>query len=313
LTSITVDSSNTNYSSSAGVLFNKLATTLLAYPAAKSGTSYAVPTSVATIDDYAFYGATLLTNVIIPTSVTGISDSAFSDATSLLNFYCLGAEPSLEGLPFKNVAANAKAYIKSGTSGFSPAGEYWNILVVDTYDYFVTYSSPDGSAVDLSAVKSGSAVQTAPTVPLRAGYTLMGWSATDGGSLVRFPYTPAADTVLYAKWTKNPVAAVATTKPSITGKAISNAKGSNKLTANKGAWTGDPVPSFTYKWYACTAQVKVAVKVVPTSCRSIAKATKPTLAVITSFKGKFIAVAVTGSVAGTTPTVWLSKSTAKVK
>jgi hypothetical protein len=69
----------------------------------------------------------------------------------------------------------------------------------------------------------------------------------------------------------------------------------------------------SYQWYSCTAQVKKEVDSIPRTCKIIAKATKSTLAVTNTLKGKFLAVAVTGKVTGTTPTVWLSKSTAKVK
>jgi uncharacterized repeat protein (TIGR02543 family) len=42
-----------------------------------------------------------------------------------------------------------------------------------------------------------------PTAPTRTGYTFAGWSATDGGTAVTFPYSPGVvtDITLYAKWT----------------------------------------------------------------------------------------------------------------
>lgn len=82
LTSITVDGNNPNYSSdSFGVLFNKDKTALIEAPGAISG-AYAIPDSVATVGDSAFYGCDNLTSVTIPNSVTTIGESAFAHCKS---------------------------------------------------------------------------------------------------------------------------------------------------------------------------------------------------------------------------------------
>ena len=72
LTSINVDNSNPNYLSDDGVLFNKSKTTILQYPAGKTGTSYTIPNGV-TLINCAFIGCYSLTSVTIPNSVTTIS------------------------------------------------------------------------------------------------------------------------------------------------------------------------------------------------------------------------------------------------
>ena len=80
LTSITVDSGNANYSNDKnGVLFNKNKTTLIKYPAGKTG-SYTIPSTVTELAVGAFAGCNL-TSVTIPNSITAISDSAFSGCT----------------------------------------------------------------------------------------------------------------------------------------------------------------------------------------------------------------------------------------
>jgi uncharacterized repeat protein (TIGR02543 family) len=181
--------------------------------------------------------------------------------------------------------------------------------------YSVTYNSKGGTAVANGSFTTGGNF-AAPTAPTRAGFTFAGWTATDGGSaIVSFPYAPSATSniTLYAKWTQNPIKAVASTKPSVTGKAIATTKGTNRLTAAKGTWTGFPTPVISYQWYSCTAEVKTATSAIPKTCKSISKATTSTLAVTNTYKGKFLAVAVTGKGTGTTATTWLSKSTAKVK
>jgi len=77
---ITVDTQNNMFSSVDGVLFNKNRTILIAYPIGKQG-SYTIPANVTTIDCYAFYECTGLTDIIIPASVTRIEDTAFYECS----------------------------------------------------------------------------------------------------------------------------------------------------------------------------------------------------------------------------------------
>ena len=92
LTALDAPAANPAYASIAGVLFNKTATTLIAYPAGKPG-AYAIPDGVTRISDCAFSytppgGVTLigdrafahcagLTDIAIPDSVTRIGERAF--------------------------------------------------------------------------------------------------------------------------------------------------------------------------------------------------------------------------------------------
>jgi len=75
LTEINVDSDNTNYSSTDGVLYNKDKTILIMYPAGKTG-DFTIPNGVITIGAEAFYNSPI-TNVIIPNGVTRIGNTAF--------------------------------------------------------------------------------------------------------------------------------------------------------------------------------------------------------------------------------------------
>jgi hypothetical protein len=82
LTAITVNAGNPVYSSLNGVLFDKVQTTLVQFPAGKSG-SYAIPGTVTSLGDQAFFYCTGLTNVTIPGSVTNIGNQAFYACTGL--------------------------------------------------------------------------------------------------------------------------------------------------------------------------------------------------------------------------------------
>jgi uncharacterized repeat protein (TIGR02543 family) len=72
----------------------------------------------------------------------------------------------------------------------------------DALDNAVNFDSKGGSDVTASVFSSGGTVAE-PTAPTRAGYTFAGWSASDGGTVVTFPYAPGVvtDITLYAKWT----------------------------------------------------------------------------------------------------------------
>ncbi|MCC8105568.1 MAG: leucine-rich repeat protein, partial [Clostridiales bacterium] len=83
LSSFTVSEDNEYYSSEGGVLFDKAQTTLLLYPCGKTDTSYTIPSTVTTIEEYAFYYCKNLTSVTIPSSVITIGESAFEGCSGL--------------------------------------------------------------------------------------------------------------------------------------------------------------------------------------------------------------------------------------
>ena len=80
LTSITVDENNEYYKSIDGNLYSKDGTTLIQYAIGKTATEFAIPNSVTSIGNSAFYSCRKLTSITIPNNVTSIGDYAF--------FYC---------------------------------------------------------------------------------------------------------------------------------------------------------------------------------------------------------------------------------
>ncbi len=84
VTNFEVDTKNPNYDYKNGVLFSKDMTTLIQYPAGKTSTTYAIPSSVTAIGAGAFYGCEdRLTSISILGDVTTIGKEAFRDCTGL--------------------------------------------------------------------------------------------------------------------------------------------------------------------------------------------------------------------------------------
>ena len=82
LSAINVALENKHYSSEAGVLFDKNASALIQYPAAKIG-AHIIPDSVASIEDEAFAHCAALQFADIPDSVTNIGYHAFFSCPNL--------------------------------------------------------------------------------------------------------------------------------------------------------------------------------------------------------------------------------------
>ena len=77
LTSITVD--NDNFTLVDGILFDKNITKLICYPGGKKDTTYTIPDTAMSIEDYAFYNCSSLKNVSLGSAskLSSIGDSAF--------------------------------------------------------------------------------------------------------------------------------------------------------------------------------------------------------------------------------------------
>lgn len=76
LESITVSSSNNNYSSANGIMYDKKKTEILGYPQGKKDTSYTVPSTIKTLYGMSTNNNPYLKTITIPSSVTDIRDNA---------------------------------------------------------------------------------------------------------------------------------------------------------------------------------------------------------------------------------------------
>jgi hypothetical protein len=131
LTSITVEEANLDYSSLDGVLFDKEKISLISYPIGKTGTTYSIPSSVESIETFAFNDGSSLNSVTIPSATTSIATYAFWHAPHL-NVYFLGNAPTVGNDAFEGVTG--KAYIKTGATGFAEVGSTWHRLTVAVLD-----------------------------------------------------------------------------------------------------------------------------------------------------------------------------------
>ena len=105
LAAIDVVSSNANYSSADGVLFDKGKTRLIQYPEGKEGTAYSIPAGVTSIEFGAFAGCSGLTSITIPDSVTCIGYGAFESCTGLTSLTIPNSVTTIGGNAFNGCSS----------------------------------------------------------------------------------------------------------------------------------------------------------------------------------------------------------------
>jgi hypothetical protein len=117
LKQINVDPANPAYRSIGGVLFDKAAATLIAFPPGSAVSNYTVPSTVKDIAVNAFAFAGSLTNVLIPASVTNIDVDAFLSCANFKTAYCEGAAPTATIYAFQQ--DTGIVYYLPGTAGWT--------------------------------------------------------------------------------------------------------------------------------------------------------------------------------------------------
>ena len=88
---------------------------------------------------------------------------------------------------------------------YTVTGEQWAWGHWSQDSFAVTFDALNGEAATTFTVPAGSSV-AAPQLPTRVGYSFGGWivSSSVGVASPTFPYTPEADTTLYAAWDRVP-------------------------------------------------------------------------------------------------------------
>ena len=111
--SYTVASSNPNYLSQGGVLYDKAIHRLIQYPLAVAE-DFIIPSTVKTICESAFSQATLMTSVTIPTSVTTIENYAFVNCVGLTTLVIPDSVTSIGMYGFNSCTHLTSLKISSG-------------------------------------------------------------------------------------------------------------------------------------------------------------------------------------------------------
>ena len=163
-------------------------------------TSVTIPSTVTSIGEAVFNEASSLASITIPASVNSIGSGAFSDTTLLRSVFFLGNAPTVSGDIQYGVNPQPTAYIRSTASGFGSIGSTWKGLTVAVGVFQVTFDSKGGSAVASIFSTIGTSVNS-PIPPQRSGFIFDGWSTSTDGQAISFPYSPAEDTTLFARWT----------------------------------------------------------------------------------------------------------------
>lgn len=126
LTSFNVNSKNANFCSENGILFNKAKTTLLQYPSAKADTDYSIPDGVTKIEDWAFYDCNKLTVMTIPSSVATIGEYALNFCTGLTKLFVHATTPPSVGTnAFTNVDLAIPVYVPAASLDTYKAAAAW--------------------------------------------------------------------------------------------------------------------------------------------------------------------------------------------
>ena len=157
--------------------------------------------------------------------------------------------------------------------------------------YTVSWDSNGGTAVPNGSFVTDGEISSAPVTPTLVDHFFLGWSATDGGSVVSFPYAPGVvqNITLYAKWLNvPPYEPVLNTYPTISGKAIQN----TFLVATTGTWSALPEAVKTVQWYRCEKPVIAGVAEFTEiqDCKRIPGATKPNYKIGLADQSKYLTV-----------------------
>jgi hypothetical protein len=113
LREIVVSAQNPAYSSLDGALLDKSQTTLIRYPPSKNG-SWAVPNTVARIEDEAFSGCGFLTSLAIPSGVASIGSGAFAECTALRAMSIPESVTSLNAFTFSGCGSLTNVQLPNG-------------------------------------------------------------------------------------------------------------------------------------------------------------------------------------------------------
>lgn len=175
LVSLSVDASNQFFSNSVeGVLFNKLKTTLIQYPAAKTAQSYSIPATVTNLGASAFQRCGNLTSVNISSGVTSIGDNAFQFCSGLTSVSIPASVTTIGNNAFYGCGGLAAVTLNTGLTSIGMAAfEFCGSLTTVTIPSSVTNIS-DYAFFYCNFLTSATFLGDAPT---SVGYSIFDYAA----------------------------------------------------------------------------------------------------------------------------------------
>ncbi len=148
LQKICVDAENTKFSDVDGVLFDKTQEMLIKYPEAKPGREYTTPYSVTVINDKAFMGNNLLSQITISNKIESVGDYAFYNCPNLSFIYFEKGDAPFDTA--KEIKSSNAFYTTNSrvvvAFGDSVENEKWKLLSTDEANetYYSEIATTDG-------------------------------------------------------------------------------------------------------------------------------------------------------------------------
>ena len=210
LNAIAVDDRSERYAAHDGALLSKDLATLICCPPKKAG-SYAPPSDVDSIAQFAFAACRELRSVTLPHEQLKIGRYAFAYCAGLETVFNYSLTPQrIRGNVFKSVEADtvrlpgvrlAAPAAATGAYASASVWKYFDITGIST-ECTITFESNGGSPVAPQTVAAGDTVAT-PQNPVKRGYAFEGWYFDPACELYLwyFGYEIYKDATLYAKWT----------------------------------------------------------------------------------------------------------------
>ena len=216
ISAYTINSANTAYVVSNGILFNKAQTTLVSYPPAKTDYSINyVPNTVTAFGDFSFISNTKITQLLVPYGVKSIGFDAFWNMTALTYVHIPGSVTSIGNYAFEGCTAlnqidcnmttpetisnhfyNAKATIPTLCVPYGKVDAYKNAgwtrftnynpnysQAFDYYDGDLTYTILKNTSVTINGNTYGGTARVVPstTAPKPSGAkAIPGWFSYRG-------------------------------------------------------------------------------------------------------------------------------------
>ena len=209
LANFIVDANSNSFATEDGVLFNKDKTKLVRYPQGKSGSTYTIPTSVTTIDKYAFSYCSSLTEITLPDALTTIDNYAFRYCNGLTEVNIPASVTSIEYYAFADcsnlatVTLNSNPYINNAFKGIADGaavtmnltanaagGAYWLTFYNENHNFEADANTQifkaalTGTKLELTELKTDQTVTKDNPVILKstAGTITMTLTSTASGN-----------------------------------------------------------------------------------------------------------------------------------